>query len=292
MDKLITAMSENREVRVYVANTTNMINDARDLHDLSPISTSALGRTITAAAMMGMMSKIEKEKLTLQIKGSSDIKMIIAVADIYGNVKGYISNPLAENRFTEDGRLAVGEAIGKEGRLVVIRDYGMKEPFIGQSELVSGEIAEDIANYFAKSEQQPTAVGLGVSFDSTGVVKSGGGFIVQLLPEASEATIEQLESNLNKLHSVTQMMDEGLTINQIAGQIFAGLGLEELEQYPLNFKCDCSELKMENALISLGRTELRAIIDEDGKAELKCHFCNKTYEFDKAKLEAFYNAAK
>lgn len=292
MDKLITAMSENREVRVYVANTTNMINDARDLHDLSPISTSALGRTITAAAMMGMMSKIEKEKLTLQIKGSSDIKMIIAVADIYGNVKGYISNPLAENRFTEDGRLAVGEAIGKEGRLVVIRDYGMKEPFIGQSELVSGEIAEDIANYFAKSEQQPTAVGLGVSFDSTGVVKSGGGFIVQLLPEASETTIEQLESNLNKLHSVTQMMDEGLTINQIAGQIFAGLGLEELEQYPLNFKCDCSELKMENALISLGRTELRAIIDEDGKAELKCHFCNKTYEFDKAKLEAFYNAAK
>ncbi len=292
MDKLITAMSENREVRVYVANTTNMINDARDLHDLSPISTSALGRTITAAAMMGMMSKIEKEKLTLQIKGSSDIKMIIAVADIYGNVKGYISNPLAENRFTEDGRLAVGEAIGKEGRLVVIRDYGMKEPFIGQSELVSGEIAEDIANYFAKSEQQPTAVGLGVSFDSTGVVKSGGGFIVQLLPEASEATIEQLESNLNKLHSVTQMMDEGLTINQIAGQIFAGLGLEELEQYPLNFKCDCSESKMEDALISLGRTELRAIIDEDGKAELKCHFCNKTYEFDKAKLEAFYNAAK
>lgn len=292
MDKLITGMTHNREVRIYVAETTNMVDEARSIHDLSPISTSALGRTVTAAAMMGMMSKIEKEKLTLQIKGSNDIKLIIAISDIHGNVKGYISHPHAENRFTEDGKLAVGESIGKEGRLIVIKDFGMKEPFIGHSEMVSGEIAEDIAHYFAKSEQQPSAVGLGVTLSSEGSVKNAGGFIVQLLPETSEATIEQLESNLSGLKSVTQLFEEGLTIHQIAGQILAGLGLDDLEEYPLNLKCDCTRDKMEKALISLGKVELKSLLDEDGQAELKCHFCNKEYHFDKVELDQLYLQAE
>lgn len=292
MDKLITGMTHNREVRIYVAETTKMVDEARSIHDLSPISTSALGRTVTAAAMMGMMSKIEKEKLTLQIKGSNDIKLIIAISDIHGNVKGYISHPHAENRFTEDGKLAVGESIGKEGRLIVIKDFGMKEPFIGHSEMVSGEIAEDIAHYFAKSEQQPSAVGLGVTLSSEGKVKNAGGFIVQLLPETSEATIEQLESNLSGLKSVTQLFEEGLTIHQIAGQILAGLGLDDLEEYPLNLKCDCTRDKMEKALISLGKVELKSLLDEDGQAELKCHFCNKEYHFDKVELDELYSQAE
>ena len=291
MDNLITGMSHNREVRIYVAETTDMVDQARAIHDLSPISTSALGRTITAAAMMGMMSKIEKEKLTLQVKGSNDIKLIIAIADIHGNVKGYISNPHAVNRFTEDGKLAVAESIGKEGGLIVIKDFGMKDPYIGQSEMVSGEIAEDIAHYFAKSEQQPSAVGLGVALSSEGHVKNAGGFIVQLLPETTEATIEQLEANLSGLKSVTQLLEEGLTIHQIAGQIFAGLGLDDLEEYPLNLKCDCTRDKMEKALVSLGREELKSLIDEDGKAELKCHFCNQEYHFDKHELETLYTNA-
>lgn len=292
MNKLITGMSENREVRVYVAETTEMVNSARALHDLSPISTQALGRTITAAAMMGMMSKIEKEKVTLQIKGSNEIKLILAIADIYGNVKGYISNPVAENKWRADGSLAVGEAVGKEGRIVVIRDFGMKEPFIGQCEMVSGEIAEDVANYFAVSEQQPTAVGLGITLTANGTVKNAGGFLVQLLPETSEATLQQIEANLSGMKSVTQLLEEGLSIQQIAHQIFAGLGLEELEEYPLHYRCDCSRDKMEKALVSLGKNELRELIEEDGCAELKCHFCNKVYQFEREALEALYEQSK
>lgn len=292
MDQLITGMSHNREVRIYVADTTEMVNKAREIHDLSPISTSALGRTITAAAMMGMMSKIDKEKLTLQIKGTGDIKLTIAIADTHGNVKGYISNPHSENVYADNGSLAIGKAIGTEGKIIVIRDYGMKEPFLGQCELKSGEIAEDVAHYFAVSEQQATAVGLGVALTSEGAVRNSGGFIVQLLPETTEETITQIEANLNGLKSVTQLFEEGLTIQQIGHQILAGLGLDEMEIYPLHLKCDCSRDKMEKALISLGKKELLELISEDGKAELKCHFCNEQYEFNKTELEELFELAK
>lgn len=284
--KLITGMSKNREVRIYVAQTTEMVESARQIHDLSPISTSALGRTITAAAMMGMMSKIDKEKLTLQLKGDQAIKQIVAVADTHGNVKAYISDPHAENIFNNAGKLDVGAAIGTEGQLVVIRDYGMKEPFIGQCKLVSGEIAEDIASYFAVSEQQPSAVSLGVSLSKDAKVDFAGGFIVQILPETSEETLGQLESNLTGLPSLTQFFEEGLDMMQIAHQVFAGLGLDEMEEYELNYRCDCSREKMETALMSLGKKELMDIADEEGQAELVCHFCNSRYSFDKVELLA------
>lgn len=284
--KLITGMSENREVRIYVAQTTDMVESARITHDLSPISATALGRTITAAAMMGMMSKIDKEKLTLQIKGTNAIKLMVAIADTHGNVKAYMSDPQAINLFDENGKLDVGTAIGKDGQIIVIRDIGMKEPFLGQCDLVSGEIAEDLAQYFAQSEQQPTAVSLGVSFGKDAKVKYAGGFIVQLLPETTDATIEQLEANLKALPPMTQQFEEGLTIMQIAGQVFAGLGLDELEEYELNYQCDCSRAKMEKALISLGKSEIKAIIEEDGEAELVCHFCNHKYNFSELELTA------
>lgn len=282
--KLITGMSKNREVRIYVAQTTEMVEEARKIHDLSPISTSAVGRTITAAAMMGMMSKIDKEKLTLQLKGEHEIKLIVAVADTHGNVKAYTTDPHAENRFNTAGKLDVGAAIGKEGQIIVLRDYGMKEPFIGQCSLVSGEIAEDLAQYFAISEQQPSAVSLGVSLSKDAKVDYAGGFIVQILPETSEETIEMLEANLNGLPSLTHFFEEGLDIMQIANQVFAGLGLDELEEYELNYRCDCGREKMEAALLSLGRQELTDIVEEDGQAELVCHFCNAKYHFDKNQL--------
>lgn len=282
--KLVTAMSKNREVRIYVAQTTDMVEAARMTHDLSPISTSALGRVITAAAMMGMMSKIDKEKMTLQIKGSNAIKLMVAIADTHGNVKAYTTNPHAENFYTEAGKLDVGTAIGKDGQIIVIKDFGMKEPFIGQCSLVSGEIAEDVAQYFVQSEQQPTAVSIGVSLSKEAQVNYAGGFIVQILPETSEETIGQLESNLTALPPLTHFFEEGLDIMQIANQVFAGLGLDELETYDLNYQCDCSREKMENALISLGRKEIEEMIEEDGKADLVCHFCNKSYHFSELEL--------
>ncbi len=282
--KLVTAMSKNREVRIYVAQTTDMVEAARVTHDLTPISTSALGRVITAAAMMGMMSKIDKEKITLQIKGTNAIKLMVAIADTHGNVKAYTTNPHAENLYNAFGKLDVGTAIGKEGQIIVIKDFGMKEPFIGQCSLVSGEIAEDVAQYFVKSEQQPTAVSIGVSLSKEAKVNYAGGFIVQILPETSEETIGQLESNLTSLPPLTQFFEEGLDIMQIANQVFAGLGLDELETYDLNYQCDCSRDKMENALISLGKKEIEEMIDEDGKADLVCHFCNKNYHFTDLEL--------
>ncbi|MBE0449229.1 MAG: Hsp33 family molecular chaperone HslO [Clostridia bacterium] len=287
--KLITGMTHNREVRIYVAETTKMVEAARATHDLSPMSTAALGRTLTAAVMMGMMSKIDNEKLTLQIKGSNDIKLMIAIADTHGHVKGYTSNPHAETRVNELKKLAVGDSIGTDGKVIVIRDYGMKEPFIGQSNLVSGEIAEDLAYYFAQSEQQPTAVGLGVYLSSDASVKSAGGFIVQLLPETKEDTIDQLEANLSGMKSITQLFEEGLTIEQIAGQVLAGLGLDELETYPLEYVCDCSREKMKSGMMSIGKTAIQEILDEDGEAELICHFCNSKYLFTEEELIELIN---
>ena len=209
---------------------------------------------------------------------------MVAIADTHGNVKAYMTHPHAENFYTDAGKLDIGTAIGKEGQIIVIKDFGMKEPFIGQCSLVSGEIAEDVAQYFVQSEQQPTAVSIGVSLSKEEKVKYAGGFIVQILPETSEETIEQLEANLTALPTLTQFFEEGLDIMQIANQVFAGLGLDELETYDLNYQCDCSRDKMENALISLGRKEIDEMIEEDGQADLVCHFCNKSYHFTELEL--------
>ncbi|MGX8797507.1 Hsp33 family molecular chaperone HslO [Fusibacter sp. JL298sf-3] len=277
---LMTAISHNKEVRIYVAETTEMVEAARATHDLSPMSTAALGRTLTGAVIMGMMSKIDKEKLTLQIKGTNDIDLLIAVADTHGHVKAYTSSPHAPTHLNAAGKFDVGGAVGADGRMIVIRDIGMKEPFIGQSKLVSGEIAEDLAHYFMQSEQQATAVGLGVLLGSTTKVMAAGGFIVQLLPGASEETIGVLEGNLSGMKSVTALFEDGLTTKQIAHQVLAGLGLEELEDYEIAYTCDCSWDKMRTSLKAVGRSTLTTIRDEDGQAETVCHFCKSAYTYD------------
>lgn len=281
---LMTALSQNKEVRIYVAETTEMVEAARSIHDLSPMSTAALGRTLTGAVIMGMMSKIDKEKVTLQIKGTNELGLLIAIADTHGHVKAYTSTPHAPNRFNAEGKFDVGGAMGTDGKMVVIKDIGMKEPFIGQSPLVSGEIAEDLAHYFLQSEQQATAVGLGVLLGNTTKVKAAGGFIVQLLPGASEETISALEANLSGMKSVTALFEDGLTTHQIAHQVLAGLGLDELENYPLYYKCDCSKEKMKTALSTVGETAIREMREEDRGAELVCHFCNTTYGFTEDEL--------
>lgn len=283
--QLITGLSKNKEVRIYVAETTEMVDAMRQTHDLSPMSTVAMGRLITGSVMMGMMSKVDKEKITVQIKGSGEIGLMVAVTDTHGNIKAYTTTPHAATLFNEKGKFDVAKAIGEEGQLLVIKDLGMKEPFIGQLEMVSGEIAEDLAHYFLKSEQQATAVGLGVLLSREEPVKVAGGFIVQLLPDASEETISQLESNLSGLQSVTQLFEDGLTPLQVAHQAMVGLGLDELETHELRYTCDCSQEKMERALISVGKNELNQILTEDGQAELLCHFCQTRYAFDQNSLE-------
>lgn len=282
---LMTALSHNKEVRIYVAETTEMVEAARATHDLSPMSTAALGRTLTGAVIMGMMSKIDKEKVTLQIKGTNEIGLLIAIADTHGNVKAYTSTPHASSTFNEAGKFDVGHAVGKDGKMVVIRDIGMKEPFIGQSDLISGEIAEDLAHYFMQSEQQATAVGLGVLLGNTTKVKAAGGFIVQLLPGASEETISALEANLSGMKSVTALFEDGLDTKQIAHQVLAGLGMEELETYELNYVCDCSRDKMRTALTTVGADTIRQLREEDGGAELVCHFCETKYHFNEDELK-------
>lgn len=287
---LMTALSHNKEVRIYVAETTNMVEAARATHDLSPMSTAALGRTLTGAVIMGMMSKIDKEKVTLQVKGSNEIGLLIAIADTHGNVKAYTSTPHAETVFNEFGKFDVGNAVGKDGKIIVIRDIGMKDPVIGQADLVSGEIAEDLAHYFMQSEQLATAVGLGVLLGNTTKVKAAGGFIVQLLPGASEETISALEANLSGMKSVTALFEDGLDTKQIAHQVLAGLGLEELESYELNYKCDCSRDKMRTALSTIGASSIQQLREEDGGAELVCHFCETKYHFTADELLAIEKA--
>lgn len=284
MGQFITGMSDNRHVRIYMVDTADVIESARAIHDLSPMSTAALGRVMTAAVLMGMMSKIDEASLTLQIQSSGDIAHMVAVADAHGHVKAYTTTPQAETHYDAQGHLDVGRAVGAEGRVIVVRDDGMKTPFVGQSQLVSGTIAEDITAYFSQSEQQATAVALGVVLGRDASIPHAGGFLVQLLPDASEETISQLESNLSAMASLTQLLSEGLDIRHIAGQVMAGLGLVELETQSVSYQCDCSRERMQKALLSLGGKALVELRDEDGGAEMTCHFCGARHWFSEDDL--------
>lgn len=279
MDQLVTGLSNNREVRIYFATATDAIETLRRTHDTSPMSTMILGRLAIGAVLMGMMSKIDEEKFTLQVKGSADMGLAIAVADTQGNVKVTSRYTKLPTRYRDDHMLDVGATVGTEGTLYVIRDVGVGEPFVGQVALVSGEIAEDLTHYFAQSEQIATAVGLGVLLSRTDArVKAAGGFIVQLLPGASEETIAYLESQLEKFGSVTERMKMGQDIERIAASLMGDLGLMEMEPRPIQYRCDCSREKILVGLSRLGEAELTDILETDGSAEIVCHFCNTTYE--------------
>ncbi len=289
---IIRGLGGNKTIRIFVAITTDMVEKARKIHNTSPVATAALGRAITGASIMGSMLKGEKNKLTLQIKGSNEIKSIVAVSDHTGNTKGYISHPNVELSINDKGKLDVGGAIGNKGKLIIIKDLGLKEPYIGQSNLITGEVAEDIAAYYMYSEQQPSVVSLGVLIDVDGSVKASGGFIIQPLPDVEEETLVMLEEAVKNAPSISSMVDSGMSGHEIMVEVLKNFDMEIIGKQEMDFKCDCDEEKIEKALISIGEEELTTIINEDEKAEIVCHFCKTKYNFNKKELKKLLAEAK
>lgn len=284
-DYLIRAIDKKENIRLFVAVTTNMVEKARKIHNTSPTATAALGRTLTAAVMMGAMMKNPTDKLTLRINGGGPIGTILAVADNKGKVKGYVGNPYADLPSRKDGKLDVGGVVGKQGTLTVIVDYGLKEPYVGQTNLVSGEIAEDLATYYVVSEQQPSAVGLGVLVDRDITVRAAGGYILQLMPNVPDEEIDVIEKAISKMEPVSKLVDMGLSPEEIMEKLVGSFEMRILDKTDVEYKCDCSRERIENILISLGKEELQDMIEKDGKGEVICHFCNTKYNFTKEELQ-------
>lgn len=291
-DYMVRAIAGNAQIRAFAATARDTVETARQAHDLSPVATAALGRTLIGGAMMGAMLKGEKDVLTLQIKGDGPIGQITVTADSKGIVKGYVQNPSVMLPPNGAGKLDVGGAVGY-GILQVIKDMGLKDPYCGQTVLQTGEIAEDLTYYFASSEQVPSSVGLGVLMDKDlANVRQAGGFIIQLMPFAEDSVIEQLEKNLTQIPSVTTMLDDGLTPKQMLEKVLEGMDVEFTDTLPIEFKCNCSKERVEKALISVGRKELNDMIQEGKEVELNCHFCNTNYLFDVEELKELYTQSK
>ena len=285
-DQLIRAISQDGLIKVSAVSTRDLTERARQIHKTLPVATAALGRLLAGASMMGNALIEEAASLTLQIKGGGPLGTLLAVSDHEGNVRGTVENPAVDIPLREDGKLDVGTAVGNQGTLTVIRDLRMKEPYVGSVGLLWGEIAEDIALYFVESEQIPTACGLGVLVDRDQSVLSAGGYLVQLLPGAGEETAERLEASLRAAGPVTELLKADPDPEALLRAALPGLALEVLEKRPIAYRCDCSRERMERALISLGREELRAMIDEQGSAELTCRFCDNVQRFSREELEA------
>ncbi|WP_186422999.1 Hsp33 family molecular chaperone HslO [Lacrimispora celerecrescens] len=284
-DYIVRATAGDHQIRAFAATTRELVEQARQAHNTSPIATAALGRLLTAGSMMGIMMKGEDDLLTLKIQGSGPMEGLTVTADSKGNVKGYVYNPGVMLPPNQAGKLDVGGAVG-EGVLSVIKDIGLKEPYVGQTILVGGEIAEDLTYYYASSEQTPSSVALGVLMNRDNTVKQAGGFIIQLLPGASEEIIGGLEKKLGEITSITELLDQGNTPEMILEYILGEFGLELMEQVPTRFYCNCDKARVEKALISIGRKELQEMIDEGKSIEVNCHFCNKNYEFTVEELES------
>ena len=291
MDYIVRATAADSQIRAFAARTKETVELARQYHNTSPVATAALGRLLTAGAMMGAMMKGEKDLLTLQVKGSGPLGGITVTADSAANVKGYVNNPEVLIHANEKGKLDVGGAVGA-GILNVIRDMGLKEPYVGQVALQTSEIAEDLTYYFATSEQVPSAVGLGVLMNKDNTVRQAGGFIVQLMPFAEESTIAKLEENVQKITSVTNLLEEGHTPESLLEKVLEGFDMEINEKVPTEFYCNCSRERVEKALISIGRKELNEMIQEGKSIEMNCHFCNKNYEFTVEELKEILRKCK
>ena len=286
MAKLIRALSADGSAMAMAIDSTDIVSRLEQIHKTSAVITAAAGRLSTAASMMGTLLKAEQDTLTLRVDGGGPAGVILAVADSEGNVKCSPQNPVVELPLNAKGKLDVGGAVGKDGALSVIRELGLKEPYIGQVPLVSGEIAEDVTEYYAVSEQTPTVCGLGVLVNPDLTVLAAGGFIVQLLPYADSAVIDTLEANIRTLPPVSSMIRDGMTPEEIVNRVMEGLEPNILEEYHPEYRCNCSRERTEAVLRSLGRKELDAMIAEDHGAEVCCHFCNKTYAFTEAELAA------
>ena len=283
-DYMIRATAANGQIRAFAATTRDLTEYARNAHNTSPVVTAALGRTMTAAVMMGSMLKGDKELLTVKIQGDGPIGSLTVTADSHGHVKGYAQNPVVLIQANSIGKLDVAGAIGK-GVLSVIKDIGLKDPYVGQTDLVSGEIAEDLTYYFAVSEQTPSSVGLGVLMNKDNTVRQAGGFIIQLMPFTSDEIIEKLEKRIAEIDSVTMMLERGLTPEGILEEILGDFGLEITDKIPAAFVCDCSKERVSRALSTLSKKDLDDIINDGESIEVKCQFCNKAYEFSVEELK-------
>ena len=283
-DYIVRATAANAQIRAFAATTREMVEKGRQVHETSPVMTAALGRLLTAGAMMGSMLKGEQDVLTLQIRGDGPAKGITVTADSAANVKGYVVEAQVMLPPNEKGKLDVGGAIGR-GYLSVIKDMGLKEPYTGQTELQTGEIAEDLTYYFATSEQVPSAVGLGVLVDVDGSVKQAGGFIIQLMPFTPDEVVDALEKKISEIASVTEMLEEGNTPEQILEIILGDFGLEITDTLPAAFQCDCSKERVSRAISTLSKKDLDDIINDGEAIEVKCQFCNKAYHFEVDELK-------
>lgn len=286
MDRIIRATAAGAQIRAFAAVTRDTVEEARTRHNLSPVASAAVGRLLTAGAMMGAMLKGDDDILTLAVMGDGPIGKVVVTADSKGTVKGYADNPQVMLPPNSIGKLDVGGAVG-QGYLQVIKDMGLKEPYAGQVQLQTGEIAEDLTYYFVTSEQIPSSVGLGVLMNKEdGTVEHAGGFIIQLMPFASDEVLEKLEQNLLKISSVTKMLDDGSTPEQILEQILEGFDIEINDEVPVKFECNCSKQRVEKALISVGRDEIKSMIADGEPISVNCHFCNTNYEFSIDDLKA------
>ncbi|MDO4521843.1 MAG: Hsp33 family molecular chaperone HslO [Eubacteriales bacterium] len=283
-DYIVRATAANNQIRAFAATTRELTEYARQAHNTSPVATAALGRLLTAGAMMGSMMKGEKDLLTLQIQAGGPLQGITVTADSHANVKGYVGNPNVLIPANSKGKLDVAEAVGV-GLLTVIKDMGMKEPYSSQTVLQTSEIAEDLTYYFATSEQVPSAVGLGVLMNRDNTVRQAGGFIIQLMPFTEETVIARLEEKLQEVTSVTSMLDRGDSPEQILENLLGEFGLEMTDTIPTQFYCNCSKERVEKAVMSIGKKEIQEMIDEGKPIEVNCHFCNKHYEFSVNELQ-------
>lgn len=283
-DYIIRATAAGETVRAFAIKSTELTAEAREIHHTFPVVTAALGRLLSAGAMMGSMMKGEDDKLTLMMKGDGPIAQLTVTADSHGHVKGFPANPSVDIPLKRAGKLDVGGAIGK-GTLTVIMDLGLKEPYNGQVEIQTGEIGDDLAYYFTVSEQTPSAVGLGVMVDTDSEVKHAGGFIIQMMPDVAEETIEAIEAKLKDADPVTTMMEKGMSPEDILEYYLGGLDLHINEKLPVEFYCDCSKEKVARALATISTDDLNEIINDGEEIEVKCYFCNSAYKFQVDELK-------
>lgn len=288
---MVRATAANAQIRAFACTTRETVETARAAHNTSPVVTAALGRLLSAGVMMGSMLKGDDELITLQIKGDGPIGGLTVTADRNGHVKGYANVPDVILPANAQGKLDVGGAVGA-GVLSVIRDMGLKDPYVGQTDLQTGEIAEDLTYYFANSEQVPSSVGLGVLMEKDNTVKTAGGFIIQMMPFAEDATISQIEENLKLVTSVTELLDKGYTPEQLLEELLGNVGLEITDTMPTRFYCNCSKERVEQAVASVGKKDIQEMINDGKPIEVKCHFCNTAYHYSVEELKNILKRSK
>jgi molecular chaperone Hsp33 len=290
-DYLIKALAYNGQVRAYAVNSTETVGEAQKRHYTWPTASAALGRAMTAGVMMGAMLKGD-DKITVKVEGGGPIGVIIVDSNARGDVRGYVTNPQTHFDLNEHGKLDVRRAVGTGGTLTVVKDLGLRENFSGQVPIVSGELGEDFTYYFVASEQVPSSVGVGVLVNPDNTILASGGFIIQLLPGTDESVIEELEKRIQTTPPISKLIQQGLTPEEILTSLLGEGNVKILEKMPIQFKCNCSKERFGAAIISLGKEEIRDMIEEDGQAEAQCHFCNNKYKFSKVELEELLEEAK